>query len=339
MKSGKIVWQSPSNIALVKYWGKRDNQIPCNPSVSFTLKNALTTTEAVFEESSSFQFELFFEGHRNPKFEERVKKYLISLENDLPFLKNLKLTIDTKNSFPHSAGIASSASSFSSFALILNDLEEIFTYNKADLTRASYLSRLGSGSACRSLFGPVVSWGESSLEDSTDLFGSPVKNVSEVFKNFRDAIIVIDQGAKSVSSSMGHKLMNEHPFASHRYEQAQMHHKMALDYLSKGDVKGLGELMEREALMLHGLMLSSPSPFILMKPQSIEVINAVKEFREKNKIPVYFTLDAGPNIHLLYPQDVEKEVQQFIKNNFPKLHVLFDEVGMGPKRTLIEVME
>ncbi len=330
---GKMTWVSPSNIALIKYWGKKPNQIPCNPSISFTLKDSVTTTSCEWEESDSSQFELRFEGNRNEKFEQRVGKYLDSLNKELPFLKRLHLIFDTKNTFPHSAGIASSASSFSSFALILTQLETLLegkNYSEREfMDRASYLARLGSGSACRSVFGPVCAWRD-------DLLGEPVET-HEIFKSYRDTIVIIDQGTKAVSSSQGHALMNSHPFATHRYEMAQDHFKKVCEILKTGDAHALGKILEHEALTLHGLMMSSPTPYILMKPSTIEVIDKVKTFRRDHKVPLYFTLDAGPNVHLLYPKEYEPQVTIFIQNNFKQYGLIFDQVGSGPKLKESEV--
>ena len=323
---GKMTWESPSNIALVKYWGKKDNQIPCNPSLSFTLSNSITTTSCDWEVRPHSSYEFLFEGHPNEKFGSRVEKYFNSLKEELPFLNSIFLRIDTKNSFPHSAGIASSASSFSSFALILTKLEEIIekkTFNEDSfLKRASHLARLGSGSACRSLFGPACAW-------ENELFGTPIK-AHPVFNTYKDTIVVIDQGVKAVSSSQGHALMNNHPFASNRYEMARENYKKSINFLQKGDCASLGEIMEQEALMLHGLMMSSPTPYVLMKPSTLNVITKVQNFRKEKGIPVYFTLDAGPNVHILYPQEFEGEIEKFIKHNFGNFPIIFDKVGDGP---------
>ncbi|MFZ9001650.1 MAG: diphosphomevalonate decarboxylase [Bacteriovoracaceae bacterium] len=323
---GKMTWESPSNIALVKYWGKKENQIPCNPSLSLTLKNSVTTTTCTWELGTKAHYEFLFEGRPNTAFSNRVEKYFNSLKTELLFLNSVSLKIDTKNSFPHSTGIASSASSFSSFALVLTKLEEVIdkkVFNENQfLQRASYLARLGSGSACRSLYGPVCAW-------ENELYGSPVKAHS-IFDSYRDAIIVVDNGPKAVSSSQGHALMNEHPFAQNRYEMATENFKKSLEYLQNGDCLGLGNIIEREALMLHGLMMSSPNPFVLIKPSTVEVISKVQSFRKENNVPVYFTLDAGPNVHLLYSKEYEREVEVFVKNNFNKHQILFDEVGKGP---------
>ena len=126
--SGKTTWRSPSNIALVKYWGKRENQVPANPSISFTLDVCTTTTSISYaklnEKSSGFSFELFFEGKIKEDFRPKVETFFKRIEKYLPFLKRYHFIIETSNSFPHSSGIASSASGMSALALCLMHLEK-----------------------------------------------------------------------------------------------------------------------------------------------------------------------------------------------------------------------
>ena len=123
VQEGKFSWQSPSNIALVKYWGKKPGQIPANPSISFTLSNCHTTTSLSFQKkekpSEEFDFELFFEGEKKESFRPKIQQFLERTQQFLPFLKDYSFKIETSNSFPHSSGIASSASGMSALALVL----------------------------------------------------------------------------------------------------------------------------------------------------------------------------------------------------------------------------
>lgn len=115
---GNFSWSAPSNIALVKYWGKKENQIPANPSVSFTLNNCKTITALAFakkQNDGNFSFDLLFEGKPKEDFKPKIQKFLERVEIYLPFLKEYHFTIDTENTFPHSSGIASSASGMAAF--------------------------------------------------------------------------------------------------------------------------------------------------------------------------------------------------------------------------------
>lgn len=161
LSSGTVSWQSPSNIALVKYWGKYGEQLPMNPSISFTLKNCNTKTSLSFEPKTSkeFKFEVYLDGTREASFEPKIQQFFERIEVYLPFLKDFKFKIETSNSFPHSSGIASSASGMSALALCLMDMERQMNPTISEELfneKASFLSRLGSGSACRSIEGPII---------------------------------------------------------------------------------------------------------------------------------------------------------------------------------------
>ena len=162
--SGIVEWNSPSNIALVKYWGKKQNQIPQNPSISFTLSKCYTNTVVEFKPKINTQNEIHFtfDGKENQDFEKKVNTFIKSIDKYFGFLKNHDLYINSKNNFPHSSGIASSASSMSALASCLVDIESQITNNdnSFNLKKKSFISRLGSGSASRSIEGPVTLWGE-----------------------------------------------------------------------------------------------------------------------------------------------------------------------------------
>ena len=122
----KVTWQSPSNIALIKYWGKHGVQLPSNPSLSFTLSECNTTTELFWKEGEG-NIELLFNGESKERFTARAREYISSITPRFPYLKEFDLHIDSTNNFPHSAGIASSASAMSSLALCLCSMDELIT--------------------------------------------------------------------------------------------------------------------------------------------------------------------------------------------------------------------
>ena len=124
---GKVGWQSPSNIALVKYWGKKGKQIPQNPSISFTLSECRSETFVAFEKADSFGFKFFFEGQENSAFGAKIEKFLLDYQTFFPFINQLNLRVESRNTFPHSSGIASSASSMSAFVMGLMEIESLLT--------------------------------------------------------------------------------------------------------------------------------------------------------------------------------------------------------------------
>ncbi|MFT7120588.1 MAG: diphosphomevalonate decarboxylase [Neolewinella sp.] len=348
---GAIRWRSPSNIALVKYWGKHGDQLPSNPSISFTLDGAATDTTLSYkvrqETGEGVDVILYLDGELNTGFTERTKKFLEKLLPVYPFLKQLSLSIKTSNSFPHSAGIASSASGMSALSLCLVSLEEeLFTAfeERAEfLAKASYLSRLGSGSACRSVYGGAAVWGSlGALEGSSDEFAVSVTDqLHPVFQDYHDDILLISKSEKTVSSRAGHGLMEGNPYASARYAQARQRTDEMLSVLKSGNVERFGEILESEALTLHALMMSSHPPYILIRPNTLQVIERIQQYRANTGRPLYFTLDAGPNLHLLYPSSIANEVKSFIREQLlyfceDKMY-LADRVGKGPVK--LEVSE
>ncbi len=355
IEKGNFQWSSPSNIALVKYWGKKDKQIPANPSVSFTLNNCKTITSLAFAKKdtssldcarddtfsvtdSGFSFDLLFEGKPKEDFKPKIQQLFERVLVYLPFLKDYHFTIDTQNTFPHSSGIASSASGMAALAMNLMSLEKALHPEMTDdyfYQKASFLARLGSGSACRSVKGKVVVWGNhKNIQGSSDLFGVEFPNaIHENFKDFQDTILLVDKGEKQVSSSVGHNLMNGHPFAERRFDQAHENLDKLISVFESGNLDDFITIVESEALTLHAMMMTSIPYFILIKPNTLEIINAIWKYRNETKIPVCFTLDAGANVHVLYPEYVKESVLQFIKAELVGYcqngQYICDEIGIG----------
>jgi len=308
----------PSNIALIKYWGKYDNQIPANPSISFTLSHCKTNTTIEFLANEPFSVQTFLAENEEVKFAEKIEKYFKNIEQYLPWILQGKYIIRTENTFPHSSGIASSASGFGAIAKCLMKLDEVFSGKDSEeesLRKASFLARLGSGSACRSLYNGLVVWGESQVKGSSDLFAVQYPNdeIHDVFKNFNDWVLLIHEGQKSVSSTVGHGLMNTNPYAERRFQEARESFEPMKEILKSGDMQSFIKLVEHEALTLHAMMMMSDPAFILMKTGTLEVINRVWDFRRITGLPLFFTLDAGANVHLLFPNDLEQnKIEDFI---------------------------
>ncbi len=339
-----IYWRVPSNIALVKYWGKHGVQLPQNPSLSFTLRQSYTDMQILYRpsESGNRTIDFYFEGKPNEKFKAKIVQFLESLPDDFAFTKGLQLTIKSLNSFPHSAGIASSASSMGALAMCLATLAQkqgVFLGSPEQaLQKASNWARLASGSACRSVYGGYTVWGAThELPGSSDLFAIPLETqqVHPYFATFCDTILIISGEEKAVSSRAGHALMNGHPFATVRYEQARRNLSRLLDVLKNGDIEDFIQIVENEALTLHGLMMNSNPSFILMKPATLAVIEELRTFRRDTGIPLTFTLDAGPNIHLLYPLAYQVEIHAFITDRLVRYcqenRYIHDGVGTGPQ--------
>ena len=352
LSSGISTYSAPSNIALVKYWGTlsqqknelglADAQIPANPSLSFTLKNCHTVTQLQYTRlentATAYSFELLFEGQPKPEFHPKMEQFFARIAPYCPYLKDYHFVISSHNTFPHSSGIASSASGMAALAVNIMHLErQLYPELSADYVaqKASFLARLGSGSACRSIKGSVVVWGETpSIEGSSNQYGiSFPGEIHSVFEQYQDTILLVDKGEKQVSSTVGHELMHGHPFAQNRFDQAHEHLAQLKAVFATGNLEHFIALVESEALTLHAMMMTSQPYFILMKPNTLEIIQRIWQFRARTNTPICFTLDAGANVHVLYPLAFKESCLQFIQAELvgycQKEQYICDEIGNG----------
>lgn len=336
-------WKSPSNLAIIKYWGKHGLQLPQNPSISLTLSEAYTEThmEVMYRDDTQEWVTFLYDDVPQPAFAKRVETFLKSIIEIFPFIEQYNYVFNSRNTFPHSSGIASSASAFSAIALCICDMEKLFfdtlQSDEEFYRKASFISRLGSGSACRSVYRSWTEWGQHEANEKfSDYYATPLVEIHESFKTMNDTILIASTSEKSVSSSAGHKLMENNVYAEPRFQQAKDRIPILLKALKDGDWETFGKIAENEAMTLHALMMSSEDSYILMEPNTIEMIRRIREYREETGHHVYFSLDAGPNIHLLYPESIEKEIHQFINAKMLKLCQnktrIYDKVGYGPEK-------
>ena len=224
--------------------------------------------------------------------------------------------------------------------LFLSSMEEKLTgamLSREDFFRkASDVARLGSGSAARSVYGGFVSWGKTDkIPDSSDEYASPLPfEVHESFKDLRDTILIVDQGIKAVSSRAGHELMAKHPYATQRFALANKNFNALLKAIKRGDDPTFIKIVEAEALGLHSLMMSSNPGYILLRADTIKIINRIRAFRELSCSTLCYTLDAGPNVHLIYHDKDKAEVEEFITEELLLYcndnYRIDDRIGSGP---------
>jgi diphosphomevalonate decarboxylase len=321
-------YQCPSNIALVKYWGKKSGgvQLPANPSISWSLGDlyASTVVNALPRENGqAFVFTLA--GELKPSFEPKIASFLSKIASDCPWLEDFTLYIDSQNNFPHGTGIASSAAGFGALGLCLAHIEQLI-HGSTDLSariqdmdfwqRSSYLSRIGSGSACRSMFDKPAVWGLSdAVSGSSDLFAVPLDgDIHPHLQGWKDVVLIVDDGEKSVSSTAGHALLEAHPYATARFGQAQKNLGLLIEAMRNGDVQQFIAIVESEALQLHSMMMTSLPYYVLMRPNTLAIIEKIWQFRESSGLPLCFTLDAGANVHLLYDGKIDETLMNFVNN-------------------------
>ena len=351
--SGATEWFSPSNIAIVKYWGKKGGQHPQNASISFTLSQSQTRTRVAYSprlEDEGILRSFYFQGQGSEGFKQRVEAYLNSMvEREFPLLRQYSLNIMTENTFPHSCGLASSSSAFSSLALCLCEIyqrleestasHQLFGTENGEFRRwASRIAREGSGSACRSLYAPMSLWGVcEGVDFSRDEFAIPLEGIHPNFLQLKNVICLVDKKNKRISSRMGHQLMDNCPFSSARYKTANERVVKLIDILRSGDLWAFIKLAEEEAMALHGMMMLSSLSYLILQPNSLSIMEKIRDFRRRYRIPIGFTMDAGPNIHLIYfDKDEERDrIRRFLLEEIAPFTegLIEDELGMGPRRS------
>jgi len=339
-----ICWRAPSNIALIKYWGKKAHQLPENCSLSITLEKSATTTTLSFREKlqkdKNINLMYYFHGERQLQFEKKTDRLLNDLISQMPFLTDYELVFKSENNFPHSTGIASSASSMGALALCLVSMEEIAnrkTLNKEDFfRRASLIARMGSGSASRSVYGGIVTWGSHpAIGPSSDEYATPFPLAKKSRLNhLMDIILIVSSDEKSVSSTSGHALMSDHPYREGRRAQADSNLNIMVDAIHNDDYQSIGKIAENEALSLHALLMTSSSDGLLLKPNTVRILEEIKRFRKTSGADLFFTIDAGPNVHLIYFEDQRDEVLLFVINSLTQFcedgRWIDDRIGNGP---------
>lgn len=293
---------APSNIALCKYWGKRDAvlNLPVNSSLSISLGKLGTRSEIRLCDGAGETPAVHLNGELQPadsSFAKRISEF-ISL---FPSLDKHGLEIRTENNIPTAAGLASSASGFAALVMALDDLAGW----GLDKKKLSMLARLGSGSASRSVYDGFVQWHAGSNPDGTDSFAEklPVE-----WPEFRIGILELSSVRKPVGSRDG---MNRTVETSELYKSWPVQANADIDIIRRAiearDFTMLGKTAEQNALSMHATMMSAWPPLIYLQPETIEQIHKVQRVRAEG-LEVYLTIDAGPNIKLLFLEENESDV-------------------------------
>ncbi|MCL6096234.1 MAG: diphosphomevalonate decarboxylase [Patescibacteria group bacterium] len=292
---------APSNIAFIKYWGKKDEvlRLPENGSISMNLSNLLTTTTVEF--SSKYEEDSIIinevqesnEGNRAIKHLDRIRK--LANIND-------KAKVVTKNNFPTGTGLSSSASGFAALSLAGAKAAGLNLSEK----ELSILARQGSGSACRSIPDGFVEW----LDGNTSDTSYAVSLYPENYWDILDVVAVVSKDKKEVSTTEGQKLVGSSPFFKVRLNGIKDKIKLIKQYMAEKNFQAFGELLEAEALELHSIMLTSKPSLIYLLPASLKIMHLVKKWRADG-LGVYFTVNTGQDIHLICEKkDVEAVVRK-----------------------------
>ena len=298
---------APVNIALIKYWGKRNIplNLPTNDSLSIALNNLGTRThiQVASEDQAWLNNKLL--AAENP-FAQRLWQFV-----DLLRPKDIKLHIHTSNDVPTAAGLASSASGFAALVLALNDL---FGW-QLDKQQLSILARLGSGSACRSLWPGFVHWHQGQRADGLDSFAEPLPYA---WPELRIGLVKVSNQAKAISSTQGmiHTLKTS-PLYAQWPQTAQRDLAQLLSALERKDFNLLGTIAQSNALAMHATMLAARPPVAYWQAESMAQIQKTLELQQQG-VEIYFTMDAGPNLKLIF----EQTHQATLLENFPEAKII-----------------
>jgi len=281
---------SPANIAFIKFWGKKDPKLnlPFNDSISMNLSNCLTTTTVEFDPGHSRDRIVVGGKEVSGAKSERVIEILNQVRKKSQL--DLKARVVSENNFPEGAGIASSASAFSALALVASQAAGL----SLSLKELSVLARHGSGSACRSVVDGFAQW----RAGNSDTTSYAVQLASFSFWELRDVVAVVNKEEKKVSSTEGHGLATSSPYFMVRQKRLPRKIKKLKEAFSEKNFEAFGKIVEEEAVDLHMMAMTSNPPIYYWNEGTMEIIRAIQEWRSGG-LSVYFTIDAGPNVHLI----------------------------------------
>lgn len=316
--------KAPSNIAFLKYWGKLppsgddlDRNLATNASLSMTLKNAVT--ETTVDAASSDRDELWINGTQaNPNDIAKISKHLdrVHAYFDRP---RRACRVVSANNFPAGAGIASSASAFAALTLAAAEhliggpgTREWVSSTTADV---SALARRGSGSACRSVAGPYMKWD-----------GRHATTIPSPWK-LHDTILIVSAAHKGVPSSEGHKTAETSPLFETRLTRLPARLAAMEAALAAQDLGRLGPLLETEALEMHAVARTGVPPANYLLPETLRLVEALQSLSQRN---FFFTIDAGPNLHVLSEKPVRADLEKILDRTRVSARIWDDETGAGP---------
>lgn len=289
-----------ANIAFIKYWGNRDQRLrlPANGSISMNLGGLHARTQVVFDPELCCDDYLNLNGRAEPAALRRVSSFLEHVRQMAGIRSFAR--VESENNFPMGTGIASSAAAFAALALAASRAAGL-TLSEAKLSR---LARLGSGSACRSIPGGFVEW----RDGGSDHESFAISIAPADHWNLVDCVAVLKTGPKPVGSTEGHALAGSSPLQQARVEDTPRRLDICRQAVLRRDFSALAEIIEQDSNLMHAVMMTSTPPLFYWEPGSLELMRAVREWR-KAGLPAAYTLDAGPNVHVLCEATAAASVQ------------------------------
>lgn len=314
-----VTARAHTNIALIKYWGKKDSKemLPMNSSLSLTLDHFFTETQVGFD--PALTQDVFYLNKQVLPVSSKVQRVMNEVRHQAGI--NTAAKIVSTNHVPTTAGLASSASAFAALAGAASRAAGL-KLKPRDLSR---LARKGSGSATRSIFGGFVEWhqGHDDLSSYAEQI-APTENW-----DIRVIAVVIDASQKKISSSQGMaRAVNTSPYYPAWIQTATKQLKEIKQAIKEKDFTSLGQISELNALEMHVLNLSSTPHFSYFEPTTISIMNLVERLRARG-IECYYTIDAGPNVKIICQEKSSLQVQKAVKKEIPNCQVLESQPGPG----------
>lgn len=320
----KATAKAHTNIALIKYWGKRNESLilPTNNSLSLTLDGFHTTTTVEFEKTlEQDEFSLNSVVAEGVELE-RVSGFLELIRSQYD-IGPLHARVQSTNAVPTAAGFASSASGFAALAAAATKALGL----ELDDTELSRLTRQGSGSACRSVYGGFVEWEMGERADGMDSYAVQIAPAN--YWDVRMAGVVLSDKMKKVSSREGMKrTVDTSPFYSAWVDSVAPDLTSIKDGIREQNFEKVGAIAEANCLKMHATTLGASPPFTYWLDSTMAVMQAVRSMRDAG-IPAYFTIDAGPNVKVLYLPENEEAVHTTLRNVPGVADVILSRTGEG----------
>ncbi len=314
------------NIALIKYWGKRDEvlHLPTKSSLSVGLGSLATQT--TIASTSELIDQIIINGETaTPRIAQPILDFLTLFKN--MYNINQAIAITTSNNFPTAAGLASSASGFAALAIALN------TFFDLQLSRAklSELARRGSGSACRSLFGGFVIWNQGKQTDGHDSIAEQLFTANH-WPEFRIIVVVVSGEPKKISSRLAmQSSVNTSPFYAQWLKESEQRLLKMQKALAEKDFGTVGQLAEDDCLGMHKTMHTSQPSITFWSPATQVIMQSVIELRTKHNVPCYFTIDAGPNVKILCLDNNVSSILEYIKTIPDVSYCITSKIARDPQ--------
>ena len=306
MRHYRATAEAHPNIAFIKYWGNRDHalRIPGNGSISMNLAGLVTRTTVVFRPDLPADRLILAGQPRTGQALARVVQVFQRVRQWSALAWYAEVRSD--NNFPTGAGIASSASAFAALATAAAAAAGLSLSTQA----LSRLARLGSGSASRSVPPGFVEW----LAGESDAASYAVSIAPPDHWALADCVTIVSQGHKAVGSSQGHRLAESSPFQAARVATAPQRLQLCREAILQRDFAALAQVVEDDCHLMHAVMQTSSPRLLYWEPATLAVMHAVRRWREEEGLPVAYTIDAGPNVHVLCPADHASAVRHRLES-------------------------